>query len=157
MDDIKWTNLYKALNEYADYWISTAHRIMKENDNIATGQLSTTMGIEREISFSNDILSVKINIEPYWKYLDKGTKPHMPPVDAIAKWVEVKINPPEVNNLAWAIATKIKKEGTKPHPFFDKATEEAWKYFEVKVADAIQEDIAEWINNVILNDLDNIL
>lgn len=47
----------------------------------------------------------------YSIYIEKGTKPHMPPVDAITPWAEsVGINP-------WAVAMSIKKKGTQVNPF----------------------------------------
>lgn len=166
MDDIKWTNLYRVLNEYADYWIRTAQDIIQQNGNIASGKLNETMGKERKVSFKDDYLSVEINLEPYWKYLDEGTMPHFPPPDAIKKWIEVKpVIPhpdkngkvPTVDQLSFLIGRKIAREGTEAHPFFYEATEEAWKYFEESVALAIQEDIAEWLNEIIFKDLENIL
>ncbi len=47
----------------------------------------------------------------YALYVEKGTKPHMPPVDAITAWAESKgINP-------WALAKSIAQKGTKSNPF----------------------------------------
>lgn len=43
--------------------------------------------------------------------VETGSKPHMPPVDAITAWAEAKgINP-------WALAMSIKKKGTQANPF----------------------------------------
>lgn len=43
--------------------------------------------------------------------VETGSKPHMPPVDAITAWAESKgINP-------WALAKSIKKKGTQANPF----------------------------------------
>ena len=50
----------------------------------------------------------------YAPYVDKGTKPHMPPVDDIRDWCVLKGIEPEA---AWAIALKIKEQGTRPPPF----------------------------------------
>lgn len=58
----------------------------------------------------------------YAIFINNGTKPHMPPVDAITKWAESKGIEP------WAVAMSIKKKGTKANPFvqrtFDKTSPE---------------------------------
>jgi hypothetical protein len=55
-----------------------------------------------------------IHPDPMLKYplfVQTGTKPHMPPVDAIAEWANSKgINP-------WALAMSIKKKGTKANDY----------------------------------------
>jgi hypothetical protein len=61
--------------------------------------------------------SATIGTDPSLKYplyVYMGTKPHMPPVDAIKDWAESKgINP-------WALAMSIKKKGTKANKFVDR-------------------------------------
>jgi len=60
---------------------------------------------------------------PYAVAVEYGTKPHMPPVSALALWAKRKgVNP-------WAIAYSIKKFGTKPHPFLNPAAEEVIKSY----------------------------
>lgn len=50
----------------------------------------------------------------YPVFVEKGTKPHMPPVDAITAWANSKgINP-------WALAMSIKKKGTQANPFVER-------------------------------------
>jgi hypothetical protein len=50
---------------------------------------------------------------PLFVYL--GTRPHMPPVDAITAWANSKgINP-------WALAMSIKQKGTKSNDYVDRA------------------------------------
>ena len=50
----------------------------------------------------------------YAYYVEKGTKPHMPPVDALKAWAESKgINP-------WAVAKSIAQKGTKANPFVER-------------------------------------
>lgn len=51
---------------------------------------------------------------PHSIYIEKGTAPHMPPIDAITPWAESKgLNP-------WAVALSIKKKGTVANPFVDR-------------------------------------
>lgn len=162
----KWENLYRVLNEYADYWIRTAQEKIQQNGNIASGDLVSTMGAQREISFKNDYISVKVSMLEYWQYVEKGSKPHWPPIDAIKKWIEVKpVIPqvmtltrhtktkgdvqyqvlPTVKQLAYLISRKISIEGTPAHPFFEEAQNEAMQHFEDAISYAIEEDWLEWI------------
>lgn len=157
MADIKWDNLYRVLNEYADYFVQVAQDNIQANGNYASGQLSQTMGEEREITFENDYLSVKVSLMDYWVYLENGTGPHMPPIDAIRRWVEVKFNVPEIEGIAWAVANKIKKEGTDAHPFFEQSKSVALEQFENSIAYALQEDMLGYMEDTVLNDLANTL
>lgn len=53
---------------------------------------------------------------PYTQQLVEGRPPGtMPPVDAIQKWATVKLGISD-RSVAWAIATKIKNEGTTWYP-----------------------------------------
>lgn len=81
-------------------------REYKEAPNGVTGGLTKSV---RQI-----VTEVAAMIGPTAKYavfIEKGTKPHMPPIDAITPWAEAKgINP-------WALAMSIKKKGTVANPF----------------------------------------
>lgn len=60
--------------------------------------------------------------------VELGTKPHFPPVAPIKDWVKSKLNveASRVDSVAFLIARKISRVGTKAQPFF-KATFEANK------------------------------
>lgn len=47
----------------------------------------------------------------YAAYVEYGTRPHMPPVDALRAWAATKGMSP------WALAMHIKKYGTREHPY----------------------------------------
>ncbi len=56
--------------------------------------------------------------------VESGTKPHMPPVDAILLWVKRVLqisDEKQAKQTAWAIAKKIKREGTKGKGIFDRS------------------------------------
>ncbi len=48
----------------------------------------------------------------YAPFIEFGTKPHFPPLDALRAWLGKKGRPPK--SAAFAIALKISREGTKP-------------------------------------------
>jgi len=69
-----------------------------------------------------DMLAVREGFEasitapmPLREYLKHGTRPHMPPVDAITPWAE------DHGIAPWALAMSIKKKGTRANDWEDKA------------------------------------
>ena len=141
MTTIKWTKLHKVLNDYADYFIQNARNKIGANNSYATGKLGDTL--DKVIEITDDRMSVKIKLQDYWEYLDKGTKPHYPPIQAIKEWVEVK----NIDISPYAIQKSIGEKGTQPHPFFNESKDNIYKQFENKIIYAIEEDIAEWVTD----------
>lgn len=58
--------------------------------------------------------TIEIDFPKHLMYVEFGTAPHMPPVEALEGWAQRKLGD---KNLAWALALHIKKYGTTPHPF----------------------------------------
>lgn len=153
MTEIKWTRLHKVLEEYGDRFIQLAKDKMGMNQSYATGELADTM--ETIVEINDDYFKVSIKLLDYWYYLENGTKPHFPPLQAIKEWVEVKgITPeerngykPSIEQLPYMIQKSIGKYGTEAHPFFNENKEIVYKEFENNIIYAIEEDIAEWIND----------
>ena len=58
--------------------------------------------------------------------VELGTKPHFPPITPLRDWAEKKlgIDPGESKHVAFAIARKIAREGTKGAAMFQKAMQE---------------------------------
>ena len=85
----------------------------------ASGNLGESM--EWETSIGPNGYVVTITLPEYAKYLEDGTKPHWPNVDAIKKWITIKpVLPRPLSNgklptndqLAFLIGRKISKVGT---------------------------------------------
>ena len=156
---IEWNNLERVLNEFCDAFIDFARAYLFKNDSVATGDLYDSLDTEREVNIGEDYFSVKISLEDYWKYVDKGRGPgKFPPPEAITNWIEVKhIVPradmngrtPSVEQLSFLIGRKIAEEGTTPHPFFDQAREEALRIYDEKIDRAIIEDISEAVKKTV--------
>lgn len=97
---------------------------LSNNNTDASGKLSKSIkGIVKQ---SGKWVTISIQMEDYWKYVENGTKPHFPPINAIKKWISVKpVLPrplkngklPTTNQLAYLIGRKIAKKGTLPQPF----------------------------------------
>jgi len=99
------------LNKIAGLIINKIKQKLDENNSISSGDLKNNI---TPIISDN---SIGIEMLDYAIYVDKGTGPRnkMPPIDPIKRWVENK----NININPWAIATNIKKYGTKAHPFLD--------------------------------------
>ncbi|UCU92688.1 hypothetical protein KI616_17890 [Hydrogenophaga taeniospiralis] len=61
------------------------------------------------------VLGVVASSQPSALFLELGTKPHMPPVEAMVPWVKAVLgitDPKEVKRVAFLVARKIAKKGT---------------------------------------------
>lgn len=162
MTEIKWTRLHKVLEEYGNRFIQLAKDKMGMNKSYATGELADTM--QTIVEINDEYFKVSIKLQDYWYYLENGTKPHFPPLQAIKDWVEVKgITPeerngytPSIEQLPYMIQKSIGKYGTEAHPFFNENKEIVYKEFENNIIYAIDEDIAEWVNDNVTEMLKNI-
>jgi len=91
-------------------------------------------GLANDIDFKITKDGFSLNIPGYGKYVDEGTKPHMPPVDSLKKWSTARgLNP-------WAVANSIKKWGTKPQPFLFVINDNQNEYVK-RIANAGLEDV----------------
>lgn len=97
----------QALNKIAKLIKETVQKKLKENGSYVYGDLYNS--VEPVITENG----IQVKMAHYAEYVDKGTKPHMPPVSPIEKWVTKK----NLNLNPWAVAINIKKFGTKAHPF----------------------------------------
>lgn len=57
----------------------------------------------------------------YGLYVEVGTGPHMPPVDALKQWAQRHLGS---EDAAWGLALHIAKHGTKEHPYLRPAADE---------------------------------
>lgn len=114
----------KGIKEITDSFVNELKNRLAENKTNATGDLSNS--IKGLVKYDGKYLTVSIRLNEYWRYIENGTKPHFPPIDAIKKWISVKpVLPrplkngklPTTNQLAYLIGRKIAKKGTLPQPF----------------------------------------
>lgn len=130
---------------------------LKSQDAVASGEL---VNFKQTCSFDGRWFEVTFLLPDYWKYIENGTKPHWPPVDAIKKWIQIKPVVPRAYNgkvptteqLAFLIGRKIAEDGTKPRHSLQKALDASESLIE-QLEDLIVEQLETKIND----DIENVL
>ena len=160
--NIKWNNLERVLNEFADEVITLARQNLDANGTNASHNLYDSL--EKIVEIGEDYYSVKISLADYWKWVEEGRGPgKYPPPSVIENWVEVKpISPypgvdgktPSVKQLTFLISRKIANEGTEPQPFLEPAVEEVLSRYETIIDQAIDDDIYEFINEAVIRKME---
>jgi len=159
---IRWDHTYQALRDYAN----TVRQMYKDNlemgEHIATGRLASTIDYVVELDMNR--IEVTLRLEDYWKYLEYDTKPHFPPYQAILDWVKVKFKGnlpntydgklPSVETLekrmAYFTQKKIGEHGTVGTHALQSAVDNANAQFESIIDQAIEQDVNEGINTILL-------
>lgn len=146
-------NLTTVLQEYGKELVNKYQYNLLYSDRIATGELLNN--IEYIIQKDNVSISVCIQIADYFKFIERDTKPHWPPVDAIRNYVKAKpILPrpdkkgklPTPEQLTYLIGQKISEEGTKGTHNFEKTSETLNAKYEKLIEEAITKDIEKEFN-----------
>lgn len=84
----------------------------------------------------------------YAPFVEYGTRPHMPPVDAIAYWTARKfglpIGSPENQRAAWGVARKIARFGTRATHYVRNTTRKHRPNAESLMHDAANRVLVNW-------------
>lgn len=145
---MKWNHLQKALETYSMYLPSAARNNMPQYYELKDK-------ISFKVDVSGKLFEVTFNAPEYWKYVNYGRPPgKMPPVSAIEEWItrrrivpESNTSTPNATSLAYAIARKIGRKGTKGTKFLEKSLDEQKEYWMSTISAAIGEDILEGIDS----------
>lgn len=114
---------YKGLEQIVMDFVAAYKRNLTSAGTTATGSLNES--IKGKIKQKGKWIEISINLNEYWKYVEKGRKPgKFPPVDAIKEWIKIKpVLPrpyngklPTTDQLAYLIGRKIATKGIKPRP-----------------------------------------
>jgi hypothetical protein len=154
---VRFDNLLKALEEYAIAIRNEYQDNLIRSDRIASGDLLNN--VEFEVLQNGAAFKVNLLLAPYWKYLEEGTKPHFPPVDALLKWIEVKpvLPRPDKNGklptpkqLAFLIGRKISEEGTQGTQDLQRTTRSINEQHRQKIIDAFRMDVQNTMDGYII-------
>ena len=123
--------------------IADAKDNLRENSSIVTGLLRKSGRVERK---KDDITAGFFDTtnrnSGYALFVEYGRRAgKMPPPDEIGAWVYKKFHLNDwkvANSLGWAIAKKIAREGTQPHPFFGPAVKKNQNKIINAVRDAVR-------------------
>lgn len=150
---IEWTETYRVLEEFAIRFRNTYQDKLIKGDKVATGNLLNS--VEYVIEKDDRSISVSLQLEDYYKYVEEGRKPgKFPPVDKILDWIKVKpIVPderngvlPTENQLAYLIGRKIAEEGIEGTHYLQQTQEELMTEFETKLSEAIAKDVNQYMD-----------
>lgn len=131
---------------------------LADDNSIATGTLANS--IKDIVKFDGKYLTVYIQLEDYWKWVENGRKAgKFPPVDVIKKWITIKpVIPrgkngklPTENQLAYLIGRKIAREGTRANPFLEPTIRD-FKLVD-KIYAAVNSMLTEEINKAVSEEL----
>lgn len=155
--ELKFPNLQKVLIEYGQAVADHYKNSLSSGEINASGELYDS--VRYITSFNGNKYEIDLNLKDYWKYIEYGTKPHWPPVDAILNWIRIKpVLPypdkngklPTEKQLAYLIGRKISEEGTKAKNVLQNTIEQINQTYLDKIYDAIDKDL-EGIAVVIMN------
>lgn len=129
---------------------------ISESGHYSSGELAETATYK--VQFAGSLLEVVFNLQDYWKYLENGTKPHFPPLEAIERWITVKhIIPttnagrvPTTHQLAYLIGREISINGTKPTKLLQQTIDGADDLINL-LLDELYRQLQEQINDEIDN------
>ena len=72
-----------SINQIASNFLAVYKQELQNNK--ATGSLANTASYMTK--FDGRYLTISLNLQYYWKYVEDGTKPHFPPVEDILQWI----------------------------------------------------------------------
>lgn len=96
--------LEKAINNT----VRKGVQVIKSRVPVASGELRDSIHVQ----LAGKLRTIVADAPHAWP-VENGSVPHMPPVEPLIKWCILR-GIPEPEKVAWAIAMKIKEEGTKP-------------------------------------------
>lgn len=141
-------NLISVLEAYGRTLVDRYRQGLKDGDHIATGNLYQS--VNSEVTLDGQSFIVEFRMPLYGEFLEKGTKPHFPPLTAIENWIRVKrIVPrpdmqgrlPTEKQLTYLIARKISEDGTKGTGIYEQANQLTYNEWNKKIDEAITKDL----------------
>lgn len=125
MDEIQFPTLVKVLKQFADDTGNNYAAVLESNGHPTTQRTLENAAQDpnkHKVTARVGGYDVTFDLPSYWKYIEHGTRPHLPPYSAIRQWIDIKpVIPrpgkngklPTPSQLAYAIRAKIAKVGTK--------------------------------------------
>lgn len=133
---------------------------LKRDGRPASGKLIDS--ITTRVVTGDKEWEVRMSLEDYWKYIEYGTRGwytgntsrKFPPVSKILEWIQVKpgfprpATLPEQKSLAYRIAYKIQRFGTKGRADLTEAKMNVTEQYRERIAAALGHDMVNYIRKV---------
>ena len=153
---MKWENLTEVLNDFG-YRLCRLYQQKLADRDINTTLKTLSNSTYYYVNGDGRKFEVDIELEDYWKYIEKGRKAgsKMPPISAIENWIKIKpVLPRPIDNgrlpstkqLAFLIARSIGIKGIKPKPILQESLDSVFDEFEQVIEMAIQLDLENEMN-----------
>jgi len=160
-----FTNTAAALRVFGGLFEQRLAQGMQENNSDASGELTESMAFV--VRSKNSKVEMDFSMLDYYEFVDEGRKPgKQPPINSILKWLSLPLvrdklsgglSDAEVSNpegLAFQIARKIGREGTKGTDFYTNVIES--RLVTQDLPKLIQESVGEDIDELMGSLLDGI-
>lgn len=143
------TRTEAVLKEYAMAAADLYKDNLMHDQRIATGELVDS--VHTEVVTEDRVIAVDMRLAGYWKYVEFGTPPHLPPPGALLKWIEAKpVIPrpdsrgriPTPRQLDFLIRRKIASVGTEGKPTLANTVKELNEQYLPLIEAALTEDLA---------------
>ena len=146
---MEFKNLRSVLLDYAIALQNKYKDNLLLSDRVATGEL--VKSVKYKLDFKDKEFIIYLDLEDYYKYVENGTRPHFPPVNAILNWVKAKpVLPTPINGklpttkqLAYLIGRKISEVGTEGSHDLEKSSKTISEEYEELILEALEKDINE--------------
>ena len=150
---IQFTRTEAVLREYGERVAELYREGMRRNGHFTMSP--DTLINHVDVVVENDHgggLAVSLLLAEYWKYVEWGTRPHLPPKGALLEWIRLKpVLPhpddrgriPTPEQLDDLIRWKIAQEGTTGTEDLEAAMVAANERYLPRIEDAIVEDIGD--------------
>ena len=117
--------------------IAEAKRNLRHNNSVVTGMLRDSGKVQK----ANDGLDIGFfdttnRSSGYASFVEYGRRAgKMPPPDELIQWAykKLRLDAKAAASAGWALAKKIAKQGTKPHPYFYPAVDQELPKFETLI------------------------
>ena len=147
---MEFENLKSVLLDYAIALQNEYKDNLLLSNRLATGELIKS--VQYKTTFNEREFIISLELEDYYKYVEKGTSAHFPPVNKLLEWIKAKpILPtpmkngklPTPNQLAYLIGRKISEVGTEGSHDLEKSSKTISEEYEELILEALEKDINE--------------
>lgn len=143
---LEWRYTTEVLNRFGKVLVEKYREAIGEHR--ASGKLQDTC--RYIINTGSNSIELSLSLQSYWQYLEAGTKPHFPPIQAIRDWITIKpVLPypdsngklPTPEQLAFLIARKISEVGTQGDGLLQESITDVMTEFEFQLDEAVTRDV----------------